>query len=43
MSENKEFELPDMTQEGLIHVNETPDNMYPIRILQTHRENCNCK
>ena len=43
MSENEEFKLPDMTQEALRHVDATPDNMYPIRILQAHRENCNCK
>jgi len=43
MNENKEFKLPDITQEALRHVNATPDEMYPIRILQAHRENCNCK
>ena len=40
---NNKSKLPDMTQEALKHVNATPDNMYPIRILQAHRENCNCK
>lgn len=43
MNESEEFKLPDMTQEALRHVDATPDNMYPIRILQAHRENCNCK
>ena len=35
--------LPKVTQEPLVHVDNTPDDGYPLRILRAHRENCNCK
>ncbi len=35
--------LPETTQEPIIHVDATPDDDYPLRILRAYRENCNCK
>ena len=35
--------LPDTTQQPIIHVDATPNEEYPLRILRTYRENCNCK
>jgi hypothetical protein len=35
--------LPKLTNEPLIYVDATPDENYPLRILRTHRENCNAK
>ena len=29
--------------EPIIHVDATPDEGYPLRILRAYRENCNCK
>lgn len=31
-----------LTQQPLIHVDGTPNEGYPIRILMAYRENCNC-
>jgi len=36
------MKLPPVTQEPLEHVDATPDERYALRILQAHRENCNC-
>jgi len=36
------FKLPDITQQPIEHVDGTPDNLYPLRILRAYRENCNC-
>ena len=38
-----ENKYPDLTQQAIEVVDSTPDNEYPIRILQAYRENCNCK
>ena len=35
--------MPKVTQEPIIHVDATPNEEYPLRILRAHRENCNCK
>lgn len=35
--------LPNFTQEPINHVDATPNDEYPLRILKAHRENCNCK
>ena len=35
--------LPDYTQQPILHVDLTPDDDLPLRILQAYRENCNCK
>ena len=35
-------DLP-VTQAPLLHVDATPDNDYPLRILRAYRENCNVK
>jgi hypothetical protein len=33
---------PLLTQEPVLFINNTPDEEYPLRILQTYRKNCNC-
>jgi len=33
----------ELTQEPIQYVDATPDEEYPLRILQAYRENCNCK
>ena len=33
--------FPKVTQEPIIYVDATPDEEYPLRILQAYRENCN--
>lgn len=35
--------LPDLTQQPIIHVDETPDEDYPLRILRAYKQNCDCK
>lgn len=30
-------------QEPILHVDSTPDNEYPLRILRAYRENCNVR
>ena len=35
--------LPKLTQEPIIHVDATPDDDYPLRILKAYRENCNVR
>lgn len=32
-----------VTQEPIIHVDSTPDDEYPLRILCAYRENCNVR
>ena len=34
--------LPPLTQEPILHVDATPDEDYPLRILRAYRENCDC-
>jgi hypothetical protein len=35
--------LPLVTQQPIIHVDATPDEAYPLRILRAYRKHCNCK
>ena len=35
--------LPKTTQESIIQLDGTPNESYPLRILEAYRENCNCK
>jgi len=35
--------LPEVTQEPIMHVDCTPDDEYPLRILRAYRENCNVR
>ena len=37
------YKLPPMTGEPVIHVDATPDEGYPLRILRAHRQNCDCR
>lgn len=34
--------LPDVTQQPVMHVDGTPDEGYPLRILGAYRANCDC-
>lgn len=36
-------ELPDITQEPIIHIDCTPNEEYPLRILRAYRQNCDCR
>jgi len=35
--------LPELTQQPVFHVDATPDEKYPIRVLQAYLDNCNCE
>ncbi len=35
--------LPPLNKEPLHYIDSTPDNKYPIRILQAHLENTKCR
>lgn len=35
--------LPKLTQEPIKFIDSTPDEDYPLRILQTYRADCCCK
>lgn len=35
--------LPPLTRQPIIHIDSTPNEGYPLRILKAYRENCNCK
>jgi len=36
-----ETTLQEITKQMVLHVDGTPDENYPLRILQTYRDNCN--
>jgi hypothetical protein len=38
-----ELKLPPLTQEPIQHVDATPDEDYPLRILRAYRANCDCQ
>ena len=38
----EDFNPIEVNGEVLMHVDATPDQYYPIRILRAHRANCNC-
>jgi len=35
--------LPDLTQQPIAFVDGTPDEGYPLRILQAYRQQCDCR
>ena len=35
------MELPKLTQQPVEHIDSTPDEDYPLRILRAYRQNCN--
>ena len=37
------LELPPVTQQPIMHVDVTPDEGLPLRILEAYRENCNVR
>lgn len=37
------MDLPKITQEPILHVDATPDEEYPLRILKAYREICDCE
>lgn len=38
----KTVELPEITKQEVKYIDATPDEGYPLRILQAYRENCDC-
>ncbi len=36
-------ELPPINRQTILHIDGTPNEDYPLRILQAYRQNCNCK
>ena len=36
------MKLPKVTQEPILHIDLTPNDNLPLRILRVYRENCNC-
>ena len=36
------MKLPKLTHQPILHVDSTPDEEYPLRILRAYREGCNC-
>ncbi len=38
----KKSMLPTISQEAVVFIDATPNEDYPLRILRTYRENCNC-
>lgn len=37
------MKLPELTQQPILHVNCTPNEDYPLRILRAYRQQCDCK
>ena len=37
------MKFPELTEMPVLHVDATPDEEYPLRILHAYRENCNSK
>jgi len=35
--------IPRLTRQPLLYVDGTPDDDYPLRILQAYRQECDCK
>jgi len=38
----KETTLPEITKQEVKYIDATPDEDYPLRILRTYRDNCDC-
>jgi len=39
----KNLEVPGWNQEPVLHIDATPNEGYPLRILEAYRENCNMR
>lgn len=39
----KKSKWPELKPESILHVDATPDEGYPLRILKAYRQNCNSK
>jgi len=37
------MKLPELTQQPILHIDGTPDEDYPLRILRAYRQECDCK
>lgn len=37
------MELPEITQQPIIHIDGTPNEDYVLRILRAYRQNCDCR
>ena len=35
--------LPKLTQQPILHIDGTPNEGYPLRILQAYRQECDCR
>ena len=35
--------IPELTKQPVLYLDSTPDNDYPLRILQAYRQQCDCK
>lgn len=35
--------LPKLTQQPILHVDGTPNEGYPLRILEAYRQRCDCR
>jgi hypothetical protein len=43
MMRNLEVKEPGWNQQPVLHIDATPDDGYPLRILEAYRENCNMR
>ena len=39
----RDMPLPELTRQGVQYLDATPDEGYPLRILQAYRQLCDCK
>jgi len=37
------MKLPELTQQPILHIDGTPNEDYPLRILRAYRQECDCK
>lgn len=37
------MELPEVTQQPILHIDATPNEDYVLRILRAYRKNCDCR
>jgi len=37
------MKLPELTQQPILHIDGTPNEDYPLRILRVYRQECDCK
>jgi len=37
------MKLPELTQQPVLHIDGTPNEDYPLRILRAYRQQCDCR